>query len=132
MRICACLVGRRRQIKNIKIAHVKLQDKVIKFRDKRAWAQFHNPKDVAISLSLEASELLEHMQWKNASVLKKYLKTKKSAVADEMADIYYWLLLLSHDLGIDLDAALERKLVKNARRYPVSRARGSSKKYTEL
>lgn len=105
---------------------------IIAFRDARDWAQFHNPKDVAISLSLEAAELLEHFQWKNPAEIEKHLKTRKTEVSEELADVLYWVLLLSHDLKIDPLAALTQKLKKNAKKYPVSKAKGRHTKYTGL
>ncbi|HCC83818.1 TPA: nucleotide pyrophosphohydrolase [Candidatus Uhrbacteria bacterium] len=109
-----------------------LTDQVVKFRDARNWAQFHNPKDCAISLQLEATEVLEHFQWRNGEALTEYLITHQSDVADELADVLYWVLLMSHDLGIDIGQAFERKLVKNGEKYPVEKSKGSAVKYTEL
>ena len=109
-----------------------LTRKIIHFRDARNWAQFHNPKDVAISLTLEAAELLEHFQWKNPAEIEKHIKTNKSEISDEIADVLYYLLLLGHDLKIDVPAALEKKLKKNAKKYPVAKAKGRHTKYTEL
>lgn len=109
-----------------------LTGKILAFRNARNWAQFHNPKDVAISLSLEAAELLEHFQWKNPKEIKIYTKTNKSAIADELADVLYWVLLLGHDLGINVLAALDAKLKKNALKYPIEKAKGRHTKYTEL
>ena len=106
--------------------------KIISFRDARDWAQFHNPKDVAISLSLEAAELLEHFQWKNPAEIEKHIKTNKSEISEELADVLYWVLLLSHDLKIDPLAALAKKLKKNARKYPISKAKGRHTKYNRL
>lgn len=105
---------------------------IIAFRDARDWAQFHNPKDVAISLSLEAAELLEHFQWKNPEEIKKHLTTHKLEVSEELADVLYWVLLLAHDLKIDILDALSKKLRKNAKKYPVSKAKGRHTKYTGL
>lgn len=110
----------------------ELQQKVIAFRDERDWKQFHNPKDLAISLLLEAGEVLEHFQWKNEKEMKEHITKHKEAIAEEIADTFYWILLMSHDLGIDLTKAVEKKMVKNAKKYPVSKAKGSHKKYTEL
>ena len=110
----------------------ELTARIISFRDARDWAQFHNPKDVAISLSLEAAELLEHFQWKNPAEIEKHLKTHKNEVSEELADVLYWVLLLSHDLKIDPLAALAKKLKKNAKKYPVSKAKGRHTKYTGL
>lgn len=109
-----------------------LTRKIIHFRDARDWAQFHNPKDVAISLTLEAAELLEHFQWKNPAEIEKHIKTNKSEISDEIADVLYYLLLLGHDLKIDVLAALSQKLKKNAKKYPVRKAKGRHTKYTEL
>jgi NTP pyrophosphatase (non-canonical NTP hydrolase) len=105
---------------------------VLRFRDERHWAQFHNPKDVALSLTLEATELLELMQWRNGQELLDHLKANREAVEDELADILGWVLVLAHDQGIDMSDALCRKLQKNAVKYPVEKARGVAKKYTEL
>lgn len=110
----------------------ELQKLVIKFRDDRNWKQFHNPKDCAISLSLEAAEFLEHFQWKNEQEIKDHLTRNKEEVADEMADILYWLLLISNDLKINLDTSLVKKLNKNAAKYPIEKASGTHRKYTEL
>jgi dCTP diphosphatase len=109
----------------------ELQRKVVAFRDARNWKQFHNPKDVAISLLLEASELLEHFQWKNTDEMEQHINDRKEDVGDELADIFYWLLLIAHDLDVDLREAFERKLAKNEQKYPAGRVYGSHKKYTE-
>lgn len=110
----------------------KLQDLVVRFRDERDWKQFHNPKDVTISLVLEATELLEHFQWKNEAEIKDHLKNKKDGVSEELADVLYWVLLIAHDLDIQLDEALRKKMIKNSTKYPVEKAKGKHTKYTEL
>ncbi len=102
------------------------------FRDARDWRQFHNPKDVAISLSLEAGEVLEHFQWKSPEEIKKHTKDHNREIAEELADVFYWVLLLSHDLNIDLEKALKQKIKKNAKKYPVKKSKGRHNKYTEL
>ncbi len=109
-----------------------LTEQVIKFRDARNWAQFHNPKDCAISLQLEATEVLEHFQWRNGDALTKYLVEHQEDVADELADVLYWVLLMSYDLGIDIGEAFVRKLAKTGLKYPVEKAMGNATKYTEL
>jgi NTP pyrophosphatase (non-canonical NTP hydrolase) len=109
-----------------------LQQKVVNFRNARNWKQFHNPKDLAISLVLEASELLEHFQWKDIAEAERHVATKKEDVAEELADVFYCVLLLANDLGIDLPEAFESKLAKNELNYPVAKATGNHKKYTEL
>jgi NTP pyrophosphatase (non-canonical NTP hydrolase) len=109
-----------------------LQKKVIAFRDARDWKQFHNPKDVSISLVLEATELLEHFQWKSPTEIDEHIRTHKTDVSDELVDVLYWILLLANDLSIDLVEALEAKIVKNNAKYPIEMATGNHKKYTEL
>jgi NTP pyrophosphatase (non-canonical NTP hydrolase) len=110
----------------------KLTEALIKFRDARDWKQFHNPKDCAISLSLEAAEVLEHFQWKGGEGVEAYLKENKDKVGEELADVLYWILLMSHDLGIDIGEAFERKMEKNEQKYPVDKAKGNHAKYTDL
>jgi dCTP diphosphatase len=105
---------------------------VLKFRDERDWGQFHNPKDVAISLVLEATELLEHFQWKTPKEITAHLKACKEDISDELADVLYWVLVLGHDLKIDIPGALRRKLVKNAKKYPVAKSKGRITKYNKL
>jgi dCTP diphosphatase len=110
----------------------ELQKRIIAFRDERYWKQFHNPKDLAISLLLEAGELLEHFQWKDKSEMTAHVKRQKEAVSDELADVMYWVLLIAHDLEIDLKQAVHRKMDKNELKYPKEKATGNHKKYTEL
>lgn len=109
-----------------------LQEKIAQFVSDRDWGQFHNPKDLAISLNLEASEVLEHFQWKSEKEMAAYVKSHKEEIGDELADVLYWVLLMANNLDIDVVAAGERKLEKNASKYPVEKARGNHKKYTEL
>lgn len=111
---------------------VDLTNAVIRFRDERNWKQFHNVKDVALSLVLEATELLEIFQWTPENDALAKAKDRHPQVQDELADILYWILLLSHDLGIDIRAALLDKLQANSEKYPIEKAYGSSKKYDEL
>ncbi len=110
----------------------KLTDLVVAFRDARDWKQFHNPKDLSISLSLEASEVLEHFQWKNKDEIHEYVKTHRDKIGDELADVLYWVLLLSHETGIDLIAAFERKMKENDEKYPIDKAKGQHTKYSQL
>src|SRR5688572_7856869 len=110
-----------------------LQKKVIAFRDARNWKQFHNHKDMALSLVLEAVEVLEHFQWKATKAdIDKHVKTHKKEIAEELADVLYWVLIMSHDLGVDLSKAFGSKMEKNTKKYPVKKARGKSTKYTKL
>ena len=109
-----------------------LTQAITKFRNERDWRQFHNPKDVAISLSLEAGEVLEHFQWKSPEEIERHIKQHKADIGEELADVLYWALLLSNDLGIDLADAFQKKMLKNALKYPIERAKGSHAKYDEL
>ena len=110
----------------------ELQAMIRKFCDDRDWDQFHNPKDLSISLALEAAEVLEHFQWKNKDEMAKHSVEKKGAIAEELADVLYWVLLLSNKLDIDLISSFQDKMHKNEQKYPVEKAKGSHKKYTEL
>ncbi len=107
-------------------------DALLSFRTERNWEQFHNPKDLALSLVLEAAEVLEHFQWKRAAEIEAYVAAHKDDVAEELADVFNWVILLSHDLGIDVLAAAHEKIAKNAQKYPVEKALGTHAKYTEL
>lgn len=110
----------------------ELTKRLIAFRNVRDWKQFHNPKDVAVSLVLEASEVLEHFQWKSEKEIDAYIKTNKDDIGEELADVFNWILLLSHDIGIDIVAAAQRKIEKNELKYPVGKAKGTHIKYTQL
>lgn len=110
----------------------QLINKIIEFRDKRDWKQFHNPKDIAISLVLEATEVLEHFQWKSKEEIEEHVKLAKKEIGEELADVLYWVLLMSHDFNIDVFESLEEKLKKNETKYPLEKARGKHTKYTEL
>ena len=111
----------------------ELQKKVIAFRDLRDWKQFNNPKDLALSLTLEAAEVLEHFQWKATKEdIDKHIKTHKKEIGEELADVLYWVLAMSHDLGINLKKTFEKKMEKNERKYPIRKAQGRSTKYTNL
>ena len=109
-----------------------LTQRVTEFRDARDWKQFHNPKDMALSLSLEVHELLELMQWKNGRELEKHLAQNHGAVSHELADALYWVLLLAHDLKIDLPEALIEKIAHNEAKYPLHKSKGVAKKYDQL
>lgn len=109
-----------------------LTRKIVEFRDARDWKQFHNPKDVSLSLVLEATEVMEHFQWKNAEEMQEYLSGHKAEVGEELADVLYWILLMGHDFEIDVLDALEKKIGKNASKYPVEKARGVHTKYDKL
>lgn len=110
----------------------KLTEKIIKFRDKRDWKKFHKPKDVAISLSIEAAEILEHFKWKSDKEIDKYAKTHKKEIGDELADVLNHILILANDLGIDIVKATEEKTKKNHQKYPVEKVKGRYVKYNRL
>ena len=111
-----------------------LKDMVKKFSVERDWDQFHNAKDLAIGIVTEASELLEMFRFKSEREVESILKDPKTAreVQDELADVFYFALRLAQKYGIDVSTALRKKIDENARKYPVRRAKGSNKKYTEL
>lgn len=110
----------------------ELTKRIIAFRNARDWKQFHNPKDVSLSLVLEATEVMEHFQWRNKEEIEKYVVGAKEEISDELADVLYWVLLMGHDLKIDMLAALDRKMNKNEKKYPVKKAKGKHTKYTKL
>ncbi|MBN1331651.1 nucleotide pyrophosphohydrolase [Candidatus Dojkabacteria bacterium] len=111
---------------------VELESKAIDFREQRDWEQFHNPKNIAGSIAIEASELLEVFQWAEGKDSKKLAKKRLQEVKDEMADVLVYLVTLAHDLNIDLIEAAIEKIEKNDKKYPVEKAKGKSTKYTEL
>ena len=102
------------------------------FAREREWEQFHSPKNLASALTVEAAELLEHFQWLTEEQSRNLPVQKKADVAAEAADVLLYLLQLCDKLQIDLAEAARSKLVVNAEKYPVERALGSSKKYTEI
>ena len=106
--------------------------RLIEFRKERDWEQFHKPKDLALSLVLEASEVLEHFQWKSTKEIEKYVKTNKDDIAEELADVFNWVILMANDLDIDLIEASNKKIDKNAKKYPVEKAKGKADKYDRL
>jgi NTP pyrophosphatase (non-canonical NTP hydrolase) len=112
----------------------ELTKRLIAFRDARDWRQFHALKDLILSLNLEASELLELTQWKTAEVFETEAEGEemRQRLAEECADVFLYLLLIAERTGLDLQTAAERKIAKNAVKYPVAKARGNAKKYNEL
>lgn len=103
--------------------------KALAFREERNWAQFHSPKDLAISINLEASELLEAFQWSGTDLI---VAHKRSAMVEELADIVVYCIYLAAALDTNLTDAVNAKIDSNAEKYPVDKSRGNSKKYTEL
>lgn len=101
-------------------------DALIKFRNDRDWEQFHNPKDLAVALSIEAGELLDNFLWKSAE------EAKPEKVKEELADIFAYAFLLADKYGFDVREILLEKIKKNGEKYPVEKAKGTTKKYNEL
>ncbi|SDK99947.1 nucleotide pyrophosphohydrolase [Halanaerobium congolense] len=107
----------------------KILSEIIKFRDDRNWSQFHNPKDLAISISIESSELLELFQWNSS---KETVENNLQDLKDELADIMIYCTLMADNLDIDLEEAVEHKLEKNKEKYPIEKAYNSKEKYDKL
>ena len=107
----------------------EMVEKITQFRDARDWKQFHTPKDMALSLVLEAAEFMEHFQWKRDGEVERYIAENRGALGEELADVLYWVLLISHDLKIPLDQAFEAKMARNEAKYPIEQAKGSAAKY---
>ena len=103
--------------------------RVIRFRDDRDWKQFHTPKDLAISMSLEAAELLEVFQWSGKDV---ECREKLDKIREELADVLSYCILMADVCGLDLDEIMNAKVDRNEKKYPVEQARGNAAKYTEL
>lgn len=104
-------------------------NKILKFRDDRDWKQFHNPKDLAISISLEAAELLEVFQWSGADVSN---EGKQDKIKEELADVVNYCVLMADACGLDLDEIVQEKIEMNEQKYPVEKAKGRSDKYDKL
>ena len=111
-----------------------LTEQLLRFRDERNWAQFHTLRHLIVSLNLEAAELLELTQWQSDAQMAAFVNDAagREALSDECADVLLYLILIAEHAGIDLCTAAQAKLVKNAAKYPVAKARGSREKYTRL
>ncbi len=107
----------------------ELTQALLQFRDERNWAQFHTLRNLIVSLNLEAAELLELTQWKSEEEM---LDISGEALRDECADVLLYLLLIADKAGINLEEAARNKLKKNAKKYPIEKSYGSSRKYTQL
>ena len=110
----------------------KVIDKIIKFRTARDWEQFHNPKNLAISISLEAAELLENFQWRDLEESLKFATENKEKISEEVADLLIYIFYLCNDLGIDFISAIDKKIEENNKKYPIDKSKGKSNKYNEL
>jgi NTP pyrophosphatase (non-canonical NTP hydrolase) len=109
-----------------------LRSKLRAFAEEREWDQFHSPKNLAAALSVEAGELLEHFQWLTEDESASLSDEKRQQVAEELAVVLLYLIRLSDKLGLELGQAADRKLLKNAEKYPVEKSKGKSTKYNEL
>ena len=110
---------------------IALRDKLRKFVAERDWDQFHSPKNLAMALSVEAAELVEHFQWLTEAESKNLPPEKLAQVRDEMADVLVYLVRLADKLDVDLLAAAAQKIAKNELKYPAAKVRGSMKKYSD-
>lgn len=104
-------------------------DQVLKFRDDRNWKQFHNPKDLALSISLEAAELLEVFQWSGSDTV---CEDKIDKIKEELADVLNYCVLMADACGLDMDEIIQEKIKRNNEKYPVEKAKDSAKKYNEF
>lgn len=109
-----------------------LRDALRHFAAERDWDQFHSPKNLASALVVEAGELLERFQWLTEERSRALSAEEKKAVAEEIADVFVYLIRLADKLDVDLLAAARDKIARNAEKYPVAKARGNAKKYTDL
>lgn len=101
------------------------------FAEERDWEQFHTPKNLAMALSVEAAELMEHFQWLGEEASSSLPPDTLAAVADEIADVQVYLVMLADKLGVDILQTVTTKMEKNAAKYPAEKVRGSPAKYTE-
>jgi NTP pyrophosphatase (non-canonical NTP hydrolase) len=104
----------------------ELTTTIVKFRDERDWAQFHNLKDLALAINIEAGELLEVFLWKTPA------EANREKIKEELADVFTFALLLANEMNIDVRQIVEQKLKANAEKYPIEKSKGTSKKYTDL
>jgi len=112
----------------------KLISKALQFREERDWKKFHSARNLALSIVLEAAELLEIFQWKSDIESKDLtsIPEEKEKISDELADIFLYSILMANDLGIDIMEAADKKINKNAEKYPAHKVKGKAVKYTEL
>lgn len=107
----------------------ELMNKINQFRDDRDWRKFHNEKDLAISISLEASELLELFQWKNSEEV---VESSLEEIKEELADVFIYSFMMADNLNLDVEEIIKEKLDINTKKYPVELSKGNNKKYTDL
>jgi NTP pyrophosphatase (non-canonical NTP hydrolase) len=109
-----------------------LTERIVAFRDERDWKQFHSPRNLAASISIEAAELLELFQWSSDESLAGDVAARRTDLEREIADVLIYCLLLAHDTGVDPAAAIRAKLAENNAKYPTDKAHGSRSKYNRL
>ena len=107
----------------------ELMNKINQFRDDRDWRKFHNEKDLAVSISLEASELLELFQWKNSEEV---VESSLEEIKEELADVFIYSFMMADNLNLDVEEIIKEKIEINAKKYPVELSKGNNKKYTDL
>ena len=107
-------------------------EQIRRFRDERDWMQFHDPKNLAMSIAIEAAEIMEHFQWVDRDKSLQHAAESREEIADEIADVAIYLIELADVVGVDLKAAIRAKLAKNAVKYPVEKAKGRITKYDKL
>lgn len=107
----------------------ELMNKINQFRDDRDWRKFHNEKDLAISISLEASELLELFQWKKSEEV---VASSLKEIKEELADVLIYSLMMADNLNLDVEGIIKEKIEINTKKYPIELSKGNNKKYTEL
>lgn len=104
-------------------------NQALKFRDDRNWKQFHNPKDLALSISLESAELLEVFQWSGSDTV---CEAKKDKIREELADVLLYCIFMADACGLDMDEIIQAKIRRNNEKYPVEKSKDSAKKYTDI
>lgn len=101
-----------------------LINQIVIFGKTRNWQQFYTPKDMSLALVAEVGELIEHFKWHTGKETEAYLKKHRQEIADELADVLFWILLMSHEFGVDIEKAFRAKMIKNAQKYPSKQFRG--------
>jgi len=112
-----------------------LKERIFAFTRERDWEQFHSPKNLSMALATEAGELMEHFLWADVAESRALMKNdaaRRKKIEDELADVFVYAIEFANSSGIDIAAAIESKMLANAQKYPVEKARGNSRKYTEL
>jgi len=109
-----------------------LTDRIQRFVDARDWRVYHNPKDLSVAIAAEAGELMQHFVWQQDDQIANRVETKRDEIASEIADVAILLFELADNLGLNLGKVMEQKIAHNESRYPVEKARGNNRKYSEL